>query len=345
MDDLRRAHRPPLARVLVTGASGFIGSHLVATLLDKGIDVVALRRNRAPRSQNGVESWIADVTDPASLRGAADGCDTVVHLAGLAHQIGLEPSDADFDRVNVDGTRALLDEAARSNVARFLFMSSVAAGGSSSSRPLAESDSPQPSDAYGRSKIRAEALVRRAGENGHLWTAVLRPPLVYGPGNRGNFPRLASLVRRRMPLPFGGISNARSVVFVGNLVHATVLLVEREPGRGDVFYVADDSPVSTADLVREIAAAIGVRARLLSVPVGALTTLARAGNLIAKFHRFPFTTRELGKLTRTLTVDDSKLRRATGYKPLMTTHAGIRATFSSETFSADKRPEAGRDES
>ena len=326
-----RPPRAPLKRVLITGASGFIGHKLVLTLVERGIDVVALARTPSSRSQSWVEHRTADVTDARSMRGMMDGCDTVIHLAGLAHKIAYSLSDADFDRVNVGGTQNVLEEAARSGAVRFIFLSSAGVGGSFSTRPLTEDEVPKPGDPYARSKVRAEQVVRSNVKNDHLWTAILRPPMVYGPGDPGNLPRLASVIRKGVPLPFGAVSNARSVVFVGNLVHAIMLLLEREPGNGDIFYVADDTPLSTADLAREIGSALGTPARIIPVPKRVLTSLARAGDLIAKARGFPFTSRELNKLTGTLVVDDSKLRRASGYKPLVTTPAGIRATFSSES--------------
>jgi nucleoside-diphosphate-sugar epimerase len=334
-----------LKRVLVTGASGFIGRHLIPALTGKGIEVVAVSRDKAGEPNRRIEYRSADVIDGSSIRGVMDGCDTVVHLAGLAHRVGESLTDDDFDRINVDGTRNVLAEGGRSGVQRFLFMSSALVGGSSSVHPLTEEQDAQPTDPYARSKARAEQLVAAVASGGCLWTGILRPPMVYGPGNRGNLPRLASLIKRRVPLPFGAVPNARSVVFVSNLVHAIILLLERQPGLGDIYYVADDVPLSTADLAREIGAALGTPARIVAVPPSVLRALARFGDAIASVAPFPFTTRELNKLTGTLVVDDSKLRGATGYAPLISTRAGIRESFQPAYTSAGPRSEgdgAGR---
>ena len=320
--------RAPLKRVFVTGASGFIGRHLIPALVEKGVEVVAASRAQPSATDRRIEFRSVDVTDVASVRGAIGGCDTVVHLAGLAHRIGQSLTDEDFDRVNVDGTRNVLDEARRSGAARFLFLSSALVGGSCSTRPLKEEEEPKPMDPYARSKARAEQLVAAAPAAESLWTGALRPPMVYGPGNRGNLPRLASLIARHIPLPFGAVTNARSIVFVNNLVHAIMLLLERQPGRGEVFYVADDGPLSTADLAREIGSALGTPARIIAVPQSVLASFARLGDGLARVSPFPFTTREHNKLTGTFVVDDSKLRRATGYVPLVSTRAGIRESFS-----------------
>jgi nucleoside-diphosphate-sugar epimerase len=327
--------RDPLRRVAVTGASGFIGGKLVAAILERGVGVVALSGSSDRRLHSGVVYKSVDVSNAASMLGAFDGCDTVVHLAGLAHKIGQSLSDADFDHVNVEGTRNALDEASRSKAVRFLFVSSALVGGSEGVRPLTENDEPRPADAYARSKLRAEKLVRERSGDGRLWTAIVRPPMVYGPGNRGNLPRLASLIRKGIPLPFGAVSNSRSVVSVENLVHAILILLEQEPGEGDIFYVADDSPLSTAQLAREIGLALGTRARIIAVPKRFLDSLGRVGDLIAMGAPFPVTSREINKLTGTLVVDDSKLRRLTGYTPLMTTSAGIREAFGSGKLGMD----------
>jgi len=323
----------PVKRVLVTGASGFIGQHLVPALLARGVEVVAASRSRGTGIPPQAEFRPTDLTDARAVEGLAKGCDTVVHLAGLAHMIGIALGDDDFDKLNVDGTRNVLREALGSGVARFVFLSSALVGGNTSPRPLTERDTPRPGDPYARSKARAEQVVSDATAGTGTWAAILRPPMVYGPGNRGNLPRLASLIRRGLPLPFGSVSNARSVLFIDNLVNAVLTLIEQEPTAGahgvaNVFYVADGSPLSTADLAREIGAALGTPARIVAVPKFILMSLARAGDAVATFAPFPFTTRELTKLVGTLVVDDSRLRRATGYASPVTTRDGIRRTFS-----------------
>jgi nucleoside-diphosphate-sugar epimerase len=303
----------------------------------RGLGVVAMARSTDSGTGSNIDQKKVDVTERASLRGAFDGCDTVVHLAGLAHKIGHSLTDADFDRVNVEGTRNVLDEARRAGATRLLFVSSALVGAGQSARPLTEDDEPRPADPYARSKLRAEQLVREQAGKGQLWTSIVRPPMVYGEGNRGNLPRLASLIKKRIPLPFGAIANARSVVYVDNLVAAILLILEREPGNGDIFYVADDAPLSTANLAREIGIALGVPARIIAVPKQLLIWLARAGDLIARGGRFPFTTRELNKLVGTLLVDDSKIRRLVGYRPLVTTSAAIKHAFAR----GDHGPRAG----
>jgi nucleoside-diphosphate-sugar epimerase len=316
------------ASVLVTGATGFIGRHLVARLAADGREVVALARRPSTDAPQGVRCRAGDVTDPSSITGAANGCDAVIHLVGLAHHVtGPPPPEADFMRVNENGTRTLLEEARRAGASRFVYMSSVkAAAERSGDRPLRETDPPAPEDAYGRSKLAAEELVLAAGRDGGLQTAILRPPMVYGPGNRGNLPRLAELVRRGLPLPFGGVGNARSMIFVDNLVDAILRILETPHPTPAIYYVADGAPISTPALLASIGEAVGHPARLLNVPAPLLTAAARAGDLIAALRPVPFNSDVLGKLVGSLVVDDTALRAATGYRPAVGTPEGIART-------------------
>ena len=315
-----------MQRVLVTGASGFIGRHLVASLTRQGVAVVALGRTPIDDAPASVRVHRGDLTKPETVRGAAAGCDTIIHLAGLTHRMGggsAPPSEADYDRVNVGGARTVIDEARHSGVARLLFMSSTSAVARHSDVPLTETSEPRPADAYGRSKLRAEAVVGEAGARGDLWTATLRPPMVYGPGNRGNLPRLMQLVRAGVPLPLGAVHNARSVLYIGNLLHAVQCLLARQPVSGSVYFAADANPLSTPQLIRIIGEAVHRPPRLVPVPVWMLRALGRLGDVAARAIAIPFTSQEIIRLTGSLAVDDRRLRADTGYAPPFTTREGV----------------------
>lgn len=327
-----------MQRVLVTGASGFIGRHVTSALLQRGVEVVALMRTaRATSEPSGMRVHLGDLTAPDTIRGAADGCDTIVHLAGLSHRMeaGAAPTDDLYDAVNVVGARAILDEARRARVSRLVFMSSTSAAARQSEVPLRESLPPQPQDAYGRSKLRAEALIREAGRRGELWTVALRPPMVYGPGNHANLPRLMRLVHAGVPLPLGSVRNARSILYVGNLLSALAKVIERQPGSGDVYYLADAAPLSTPELIRLIGTAVGRQARLIPVPVWMLRAMGRIGDSVATRLRLPFTTQEIVRLTGSLAVDDSRIRADCGYVPPHSTAEGI--TDMARWFLASRR--------
>jgi nucleoside-diphosphate-sugar epimerase len=237
-----------VSRAYVTGATGFVGRALCADLVENGWQVSA-----ADMRQPGWE---------AALRGS----DAVVHLAGVAHTRG---SDALYQEVNVAATEHLAEAALRAGVRRFVFVSSVKVNGEATpaDRPFRSGDAPAPEDEYGRSKWRAEqALARRSG----LDVVVIRPPLVYGPGVKANFLRLLQLVDTGLPLPFASIDNRRSFIYVGNLAALIRRCAGYARASGATLLAADGEPVSTPELVRRIAAALGRKARLVPFPAALL---------------------------------------------------------------------------
>lgn len=320
-----------MQRVLVTGASGFIGRRLVQSLAGEGVSVVALARNEIPGLPAGARTFRGDLTDATSIAGAATDCDTIIHLAGLSHRMGSGPvsEQAEYDRVNVGGATAILDEARRAGVQRLLFMSTTSAAGRERNDPLTETAPSTPTDAYGRSKLRAESMIREAGARGDLWTVAVRPPMVYGPGNKGNLPRLMRLVRGGIPLPLGAVRNKRSVLYIENLVHAVKLIVGRQPGNGDLFYVSDAHPLSTPDLIRRIGRAVGRAPILVPVPPVLLRAMGRVGDQVAKVAPLPLTSQEVMRLVGSLYIDHGKLTAATGYTAPFTTEQGITAMAAS----------------
>ena len=254
--------------VLVTGASGFIGRALVAMLGARRIDW---------RGAGRAEVGSLDARTDWSR--VLPGCDRVVHLANLAHARGL--SEAAVRAVNVDGTRRLAQQAAGAGVRRLVYVSSVKAvdGG----------------DVYGRAKRDAELALAEIRD---LEVVVLRPPLVYGPGVKANFLALMRAVDRGWPLPLASIANRRSLVYVGNLVDAIFSCLEAPLAAGKVYPVTDGMGVSTPELIRALARALGRPARLLPFPPGLLDLLA-----------------PLQSLVRSLEVDDGAIRRELGWRP------------------------------
>ena len=247
---------------------------------------------------------------------ALTGVDAVVHLAARTHVLrerAVDPETA-YRRTNVEGTRALLEAAVRAGVARFVLMSSIKVNGErTTARAFAADQQPAPEDAYGRTKRDAEAIVLAAREA--IEVAVLRAPLVYGPGVKGNFLALLDAVRRERMLPLGAVRNRRSLIYVENLCSALVACLEHPGAAGQVLIASDGEAVSSPDLVRRLAAALGVRARLVAAPLWALRlagTLTGRGGAIAR-------------LTGSLEVDDAKLR-ALGWAPVVDLDEGLRRT-------------------
>ena len=287
-------------RLLVTGASGFVGGAAVRRLLADGHAVrAALRRPAALPA--GVEPVVVgDFALAVAWREALAGIDAVVHLAGVAH--GKDPGRA--QAVNVEAMRRLAQAAATAGVHRFVLLSSVKAMADRSTRPLTERDPPQPADDYGRSKLAAEHLLADAASNSGMEAVILRPPLVFGPGVAANFLALLRLVASGVPLPLDGIGNRRSLIFVENLADAIAVATGHAGSAAGTWLVADQPAHSTPALIRAIAAALGCPARLFALP-GPLLRIAEAlpgGGALAR-------------LNGSLELDDQAFRARFGWTP------------------------------
>jgi nucleoside-diphosphate-sugar epimerase len=271
---------------------------------------------------------VPDVTAEAELTAAFRGVDAVVHLAGMAHRIGVPPEvlAAEYHRVNVTGTEAVVRAAAATGVRRVLVASSVKAVGEASAVPWTESTPPAPTDPYGRSKLVAEQAALRLAASLNVEVVIVRFPLVYGPEAPANVLRLLRLVHRGVPLPLGAVRNRRSMLFLGNLASAVDGLLLAPALGGRTFFVADGVDLSTPDLIRCIAKGLGRPARLVPVPVAALRLAGRLGDFLNRLTRVPLTTADVERLTGSLQVSIEALRSATGYAPPFTPEAGWRAT-------------------
>lgn len=255
-------------KVLVTGASGFIGRPFTAALAQAGHGVrAAVRDRRAQHFPPGVEvAMQPDLANPVFWAPLVAGMDAVVHLAGIAH-VGPDVPESTYDRVNHMATAELVRAAAAAGVQRFIFMSSTRAQvGAAADEPLTETNEPRPADAYGRSKLAAEAAVRAAG----VPYTILRPALVYGPGAKGNVASLMRLTSLPVPLPFGAFSNRRSLLALDNLIAAVRFALEDPRATNETFLVADPKAISVAELVAMLRAAAGRKPWLIPVPPRAL---------------------------------------------------------------------------
>jgi nucleoside-diphosphate-sugar epimerase len=303
--------------ILVTGASGLVGGALLRLLSQDGIPALAALRSAQPLPP-GVEPRQAPALGPdADWREALAGANAVVHAAALAHSIGDTRADqlALYRRVNGEGALTLARQAAQAGVKRFVFVSTIKVMGEESppGRAFTSADAPQPFDVYAISKWEAEqGLAAIARETG-MEVAILRPPLVYGPGVKANMRSLIRLVQSGIPLPLGAIANRRSLVGADNLAGALKLLALDPRASGGTFFIKD-TDLSTPDLIRAIAKALGRPPRLLPVP----DWLIRWG------------TRLIGRpgiadrLLSSLVADDGPLRQGLGWNPLITLDEGLR---------------------
>ncbi len=301
-------------RVLVTGASGFVGGHLLPALSAACHEVIATGRS-ASGVKNGQWLLSPELGPGADWEPLLRGVEVVVHLAGRAH-VPSETTGTDveqlYHRINAEGSRALARQAAAAGVARFILLSSCHAVAAEADQQLTEETVPSPVTAYGRSKLAAEAGVRRElSGTGCAWT-ILRPPLAYGRGNKANFDRLAKLVRTGMPLPLGGVRNRRSFIYVENLASVIVAAINAPAARGRTYFPGDGQDVSTPELIKLLAEAAGTQARLFSLAPPLLRVLSALPGGGA-----------LGKLTASLFVDSGPVWRELEWTPPFTMPQGL----------------------
>ena len=305
------------ARVLVTGATGFIGRAVCHGLLEAGAEVVAETRNLLlPLPAAARPVLVPSVDETTDWGEALAGVDRVVHLASPAHILG-EPNQATialFRRVSVDGTLRLAQAARAAGVRQFVYVSSVKVNGEQSlERPFTEADPPDPQDVYSTCKLIAERALADLDRDGSLGLTILRPPLVYGPGVKGNLLGLVRLCALGLPLPFQRIDNRRSFIHLDNLAHVIALCLSSPVARGRTYLVRDGQDLSTAELVRLICQAFGYRPLMLDV---SKEMLVAAGRLIG---RDP----QVQRLFGSLAIDDGLIRRELGWSPPFAIEHGI----------------------
>ncbi len=292
--------------IVVTGAAGFVGSHLASGLGER-----AAVRAMSRRPTQSVASWVpwADVADRHALRRGFSGAACLIHAAGMAHVRRTEKASAEVWRIHVHGTQVAVEEAADAGVEHVVLISSAAAANGASGDP------------YASAKAEAEAVARRIANERNLVLTILRPPMIYGPRMRGNPLLLFSWLRRGLPVPLGNLVGERSVLYVGNLVHAINALVQN-PIDG-TFDVTDERPISPSEFAREAASALGRKGLVLKAPVEVLATGAWALDLAGRTNG---ARRQLARLQRPLLQNGAALMQALDTRPPFSTQEGIAET-------------------
>ncbi len=293
--------------ILVTGATGFIGSAVMRRMAADGYRVTA--------SQVRLEA-------NADWRAALQGIDVVIHTAARMHVVHDHSRDplTEFRKVNVEGTLCFARQAAEAGVKRLIFLSSIKVNGevTAPNKPFTAEDVPVPEDAYALSKLEAEKGLEEIAQNHGMELVIIRPPLVYGPAVKGNMALLMKLVALRLPLPLGSIHNARSLVALDNLVDLLCCCLTHPAAANQVFLVSDGEDVSTPELLQRMATAMGKNAMLLPCPTSLLRLI---GVVLGKEHI-------VQRLCGSLTLDISKTHQLLGWKPRISMQEALKKAVS-----------------
>jgi nucleoside-diphosphate-sugar epimerase len=311
-----------MSKILITGVNGFVGQAVSKRLRQDGLHVLA-GTTRQPNSDAGPERvplyHIPEIGPETDWTQAVSGAEIVIHLAARVHIMKERSSDpfGAFRRVNSEGTKAFAVQAAAAGVKRFVFISTAKVGGETSpDRGFTEKDPARPEDYYSTSKWEAEQALADIAKTTEMEIVIIRPPLVYGPGVKGNFNALFRVVNAGIILPFGTIHNKRSLLFVGNLADAIASAATHPDAGNQTFFVSDAEKVSTPELIQKMSTALGKKARVINVP---LRLVKIGGLLIGK-------SSAIRRLIGSLTVDINHIRRRLGWQPPFSMEEGLKET-------------------
>jgi len=308
--------------VLVTGATGFVGFELITKLDRAGFSITGTSRRQFDGPFKSLQ--LKSFSDLSGCPELFNDIEAVIHCAARAHIMKDAVPDplAEYRKVNVEGTLNLARQAAKAGVSRFIYISSIKVNGEQTPQgmPFTADDVPAPEDPYGVSKLEAENGLHEIASETGMEVVIIRPPLVYGSGVKGNFASMIKLVEKGFPLPLGSIHNKRSLVALDNLVDLIITCIDHPAAANQVFLAGDGQDVSTTELLRGVGRAMGKRARLIPVPAGML--MFGAGLLGKK----AVAQRLLGSLQ----VDISKARNLLGWEPPLSVEVGLRRCFVSE---------------
>ena len=309
-----------MKRFLVTGANGFVGRHLCMTLKENEFNVSAVVRHPSLPIVANECILVEDINSQINWSSILVEIDTVIHLAARVHVLDEQAQDPleKFLEVNLHGTLNLAKQAVVAGVRRFVFVSSIGVNGAftCTNNKFKEDSLSYPQNAYAVSKWEAEQALHRLAHETGLEVVILRPPLVYGANAPGNFAQMLRAVLHHFPLPLSSIHNQRDFIYVGNLVDALITCATNPTAAGKTYLVRDGECISTPDLIRHLAKALGKRCFVFPFPIFIMKLLAK---LLGK-------SAAVDRLTQSLQIDDSKIRRELGWKPPFTLQQGLQAT-------------------
>ncbi len=304
--------------ILITGATGFIGSHLTPQLEQENYQITIALRTPSSKLSHHKQIEIKNIDDQTNWQNALENIDTVIHMAARAHILkeSVANPEAEFNKINTQGTINLVRQSIQAKVKHFIFLSSIGAVTTLSDTIINESSPCNPDTPYGKSKLEAEKAIEKLCKNTSMTYTILRPTLVYGANNPGNMERLLKLTAKGLPLPLGSINNSRSLIYVGNLVESIMTCIDQPNAKNQTFIVSDGEDLSTPELIKKIGKAMEKTPLLLPIP----PSLIKIG------------TKLLGKgatgdrILGSLQVDSSKIRNNLNWTPPYTVDEGLQIT-------------------
>ena len=305
--------------ILVTGGNGFVGKALCAELSLKGHSIRVVVRDKGTLNKNAEVVPVQEIDGVTDWSATVSNIDTIIHLAARVHIMDDNATNPlmEFRKVNVEGTLNLAKQAANAGVKRFIFISSIKVNGehTETGKPFTENDAPNPQDAYGVSKFEAEQGLLIIAQQTGMEVVIIRPPLVYGVGVKANFANLMRIVARGIPLPLGAIYNKRSFVYLENLVNLILHCISHPAAANQIFFVSDGRDLSTTELLRMCALAMGKKLVLIPIPQKLIQVSASllGKKMIAQ------------RLCGNLQVDISKAKTLLGWIPPVSIEDGLKA--------------------
>ena len=300
-------------RLLITGATGFIGKALIVELVQQNFNISIAVRYKTNLFTDKVKQFVVgDFSDNPDFSTSLAKVDCIIHLAGKAHVIDKDKTSVldEFRKINTELTLSLAKQAITAGSKRFIFLSSIGVNGNQTDVPFLETDTPNPQESYALSKYEAEQGLLKLAKNRNLEVVIIRPPLVYGNNAPGNFGRLLHWAGAKLmfPLPLGVVHNTRSLIAIDNLVSFIITCTSHPKAANEIFLISDDGSLSTTQLLKKIAKAFNKKAFLLPVPVSWMIFMAKILGREA----------DAVRLFSSLVVDSSKARKLLNWSPVVT---------------------------
>ena len=309
-----------MKKICITGANGFIGKNLCESLKAPNNHIRGFVRTMDLDNNSSETEHISvgDISSKTNWKDHLNGFDCIIHCAGLTHQMSSIKDINVYNLVNIDGTKRLAEHAVEAGIKRLVFLSSVKVNGESTDQitkqKFSHKDNSNPKDSYAISKLEAEKALWEISSRTGLEMVVVRLPLVYGYGVKGNLARLIKLVKSGIPLPLGLIKNQRSMIGIDNLIDLLIRCIDHPEANGKTFLASDGEDLSTPELIKLIASSMGIKANLFPLPISMLKFL---GSVFGK-------SEEINRLVGSLRIDNSYTKEILNWKPPLSIEEGIR---------------------